>query len=170
MWVVLPLLCAAAGLLGPPACGATDLYASSLGTGRGHRGNRASRGRLGPRRAGGGGAPGWGSGAGPFRGAGTRASAGGDPGGGNCVTEGVGSRGRSRRPSCMTRGAGGLGVQGPTGTGHCLECQRSLRPPRIHAQPGDLEDFDAPCQGEQGLSRLSSSSLGIPMGSLRVLL
>ncbi|XP_027426675.1 pro-cathepsin H isoform X2 [Zalophus californianus] len=30
MWVVLPLLCAAAGLLGPPACGATDLYASSL--------------------------------------------------------------------------------------------------------------------------------------------
>ncbi|XP_043410537.1 pro-cathepsin H isoform X3 [Prionailurus bengalensis] len=30
MWAVLSLLCAGAGLLGPPACGAADLYVSSL--------------------------------------------------------------------------------------------------------------------------------------------
>lgn len=38
MWVALPLLCAGALLLGAPACSATDLSVSSLGTTRGVRG------------------------------------------------------------------------------------------------------------------------------------
>lgn len=44
MWAVLPLLCAGAWLLGPPACGASNLAVSSFGTGMGRGGRPGPRG------------------------------------------------------------------------------------------------------------------------------
>lgn len=114
MWVAFPLLCAAAGLLGLPACGATDASASSLGTGRGRRGEGASPGGSVPR------GRDRGRATRPAR-PGTEASAGGTRG---RAGEGAGAGGRGRG-----RGAGGAArclsaPRGPRGLWRGL-CQRA---------------------------------------------
>lgn len=72
---------------------------------------------------------------------------------------------------------GGLGAGEVKGSGVPPACgcrawnAREARSPRgVLAQPGDIEGFDDPCQGEQGLSGLWGRSLGIPMGAVRVFL
>lgn len=82
------------------------------------------------------------SGAGPFRGPRTRASARGDPGGVNCVTGGVGRRGRSQRASCMTRGAVGWGSRVPP-----AQAAAGLGMPEKPAAPGRPR----PAWGHRGL-------------------